>query len=75
MFGGEIIKVSHLPEMVVVHVCARTFAGTCMIRLVPNKHNIQVGDTICWLGGFAYWSNSTNIDVPIPRLGFVKSVR
>ena len=84
MIGGTVVKVVGFKTKMYVNCrhkqSGRNKADECAIyiRRTPEAEKIDVGDSVWWQGGFAYWTPcgkcgnkcGVDFDVRIPRVGY-----
>lgn len=78
MVGGIIIDIVKVNDAKWWVNCVETGLGsgagksTCAIYLDPRGEPVEVGDSLWWQGGYAFWTpdNRSRADVRLPRIGF-----
>lgn len=73
MVGGKIIELRTVSSAK-VWVNTQDRSDRCAIYVNPHGHKLNVGDSIWWQAGKAYWTPKPNrggmADVPLTKLGY-----
>lgn len=76
MVGGTIVDIVKVSDVKWWVNCAEHFdrrtPDECAIYLNPAGESPDVGDSLWWQGGSAYWTpqDRSRVDVSLPRIGF-----